>query len=276
MKIIKSITEMQHICEKISTNMGFVPTMGYLHEGHLSLVKAAKHRCKKTIVSIFVNPSQFSPEEDLAEYPRDLQRDTQLLADLKVDYVFIPETKAMYPDDYKTWVEVDEITRIMCGESRPTHFKGVTTIVSKLLNIINPDFMFMGEKDYQQMIVLKQMIKDLNFPVTIIGCPIIREKDGLAKSSRNKYLNANQRKQALCLYKSLKLANNLFKQGYRETPYLKEKMVELIKQNNGKIDYIAFFNPQNLQKVQKLNSGDRIALAVKIGETRLIDNMEVK
>jgi pantoate--beta-alanine ligase len=274
--IVNSVSEMQKISRSINKIIGFVPTMGYLHEGHLSLVKEAWKKSEIVVVSIYVNPTQFSPNEDLDNYPRDFERDIEMLSSLNVDFVFFPSNQEMYSEDYKTWVTVDEITQVLCGKSRSTHFRGVTTIVSKLINIVDPDFMFMGEKDFQQLRVLQQMGKDLNFHTKIIGCPLIRENDGLAMSSRNNYLSIQEHKDALCLYKSLLLAQKLFQEGIADSKKIVTEMQELILHNNGKIDYIEVIDPQTLNFIDTLFSGCRIALAVYIGKTRLIDNIEIK
>lgn len=199
MQIITDIKQMQEIGNNWSNSqtIGFVPTMGYFHKGHLSLVAEANKNCDITVVSIFVNPSQFGPNEDFSSYPRDLQRDLELLNQYKVDYVFNPTPDQMYPAGYKTWINVEELSSILCGASRPGHFRGVATVITKLINIIKPSLMFMGEKDFQQIVVLQTMLKDLNFHTQIHPCPIIREADGLAMSSRNVYLNSEQRQQAL-------------------------------------------------------------------------------
>ena len=273
--IVRSIAEMQKISRQQIGKIGFVPTMGYLHDGHLSLVKEAKKRSDIVVVSIYVNPAQFGPSEDLSNYPRDLNRDVDLLADLRVNYIFFPSNEEMYPDNYKTWVSVEDLTDVLCGKSRPNHFRGVTTIVTKLMNIVNPDFMFMGEKDFQQLAVLKQMGNDLNFPTEIIGCPLIREEDGLAMSSRNKYLSEEQHKQALALNKSLILAQKLFSSGIDNSEIIIERMRKLIEHTDGKIDYIEFVDPDSLQSIDKLFKGCRVLLAVYIGKTRLIDNIEI-
>lgn len=273
--LINSAFEMQKKCRDITGTIGFVPTMGYLHEGHLSLVHAAKKQCNTVVVSIFVNPAQFSPDEDLALYPRNIDHDVKLLTDLEVDYIFFPTEQEMYPQDYKTWVTVDKITQILCGRSRPTHFQGVTTIVTKLINIVNPDYMFMGQKDFQQLIVLQQMAKDLNFRTKIIGCPIVREEDGLAMSSRNKYLSLSTRKDALCLHNSLLLAKKLFKQGIISSNKIIAEMSNLIENNSGIVDYIEPVDSQTLEHLVELRNGCRIILAVIIENTRLIDNMEM-
>ena len=273
--LVNSASEMQKICRDIKGTIGFVPTMGYLHEGHLSLVRAARKRCNTLVVSIFINPSQFSPNEDLALYPRNIELDVKLLTELKVDHIFFPTEQEMYPEGYKTWVTVDKITQILCGRSRPTHFRGVTTIVTKLINIVNPDYMFMGEKDFQQLVVLQQMAKDLNFKTKIIGCPIVREEDGLAMSSRNKYLSPSARKDALCLHNSLLLAKKLFKQEIISSNKIIAEMSNLIENNNGIVDYIEVVDSQTLEHLSELRTGCRILVAVIIESTRLIDNMEM-
>ena len=273
--IIKSVSEMIKVSRNNKTSIGFVPTMGYLHEGHLSLVKRAKQETETVVVSIYVNPSQFAPNEDLDNYPRSFKKDIQLLAELDVDYVFFPDNQEMYPEGYKTWITVEKISKILCGKSRSTHFKGVATIVAKLMNIVNADFMFMGEKDYQQIVVLEQMIKDLNFKTRIVRCPLIREKDGIAMSSRNKYLSSQQRNDALCLYQSLLKAQKKYKEGLTESADIIKKMKELIESCNGVVDYIDVIDPNSLKAISSLHKGCRILVAVKIGKTRLIDNIEI-
>ena len=273
--IIKSVSEMIKVSRSIKTSIGFVPTMGYLHEGHLSLVKKAKQETETVVVSIYVNPSQFAPNEDLDKYPRSFERDIQLLAELDVDYVFFPDNQEMYPEGYKTWITVEKISKILCGKFRSTHFRGVATIVAKLMNIVNADFMFMGEKDYQQIVVLEQMIKDLNFKTRIVRCLLIREKDGIAMSSRNKYLSSQQRNDALCLYQSLLKAQKKYKEGLTESADIIKKMKELIESCNGVVDYIDVIDPNSLKAISSLHKGCRILVAVKIGKTRLIDNIEI-
>ena len=274
-KLINSINEMFSIREQLKGKIGFVPTMGSLHEGHLSLVREAKKQTDIVIVSIFVNPTQFGANEDLSNYPRNNEHDIKLLTNLEVDYIFFPTDEQMYPEGFKTWVNVDKITQVLCGRSRPTHFRGVTTIVAKLINIINPDLMFMGEKDFQQLVVLKQMAKDLNFRTEIIGCSIIREKDGLALSSRNKYLSSQGRQKALCLNKSLLLAQKLFNEGIVSSNKIISQMTDLIEDNESIIDYIEVFDPKTLEHIPELVSGCRIALAVIVENTRLIDNIQI-
>ncbi len=276
--VIETIEETRERSNKLvreGKTIGFVPTMGYLHEGHLSLVRAAKESCDVVFVSIFVNPTQFAPGEDLDKYPRDLDHDLELLRNEGVDYVFFPSNESMYPAGYKTFIAVDDISGILCGKSRPTHFRGVATVVAKLMNIVNPDFMYMGEKDFQQIVVLETMIRDLNFSTRIVRCPIVREPDGLAMSSRNKYLDPDQRKRALCLSESLDMAKKAFMGGINESPELRSKMEDHIEKNGGVIDYIEMVDSQTLQSVDRVRPGDRILIAVKMGATRLIDNIRL-
>jgi len=270
--VINSVLEMQCLTRKADTILGFVPTMGYLHKGHLSLVEMAKKQCDIVIVSIFVNPTQFAPTEDLDNYPRDIDSDLKLLAELGVDYVFFPKTTEMYPAGYSTWVNVEGVSEVLCGKSRPSHFKGVSTIVCKLVNIVNPNYMYMGEKDFQQIAVLKRMLLDLNLETVIVPCPIIREDDGLAMSSRNKYLDTQQRKEALCLYNSIQHSRTRYQQGCRKADELLPEIEQIIKDNNGKIDYIEFRKADDLKPVDQLDKSTRLFLAVYIGNTRLIDN----
>ena len=278
MQIIDNIQAMQEIGNNWSAGkkIGFVPTMGYFHQGHLSLVGKANKQCEITVVSIFVNPSQFGPNEDFESYPRDMQRDLELLSKYKVDYVFSPNPEQMYPQDYRTWVEVEGISSILCGASRPGHFRGVATVILKLINILKPNLMFMGEKDFQQVTVLKKMLKDLNCITQIVPCHIIREDDGLAMSSRNIYLNPEQRKQALCLFKAIQQAQTQYKQGIRETIFLQKEAADLVKKFGGIVDYISFVEPNTLQEVAIADDNTRIMLAVFIGKTRLIDNAPLK
>ena len=275
--VIKKIQEMINFASSLSggLSIGFVPTMGYLHEGHLSLVKKSVNENSKTIISIFVNPSQFGQNEDFNKYPRDLDRDLNLLYDLNVDVVFIPDYEEIYPKNFKTWVEVDELSSLYCGKSRPGHFKGVATIVNKLVNIVKPHKMYMGEKDFQQVFILEKMLLDLNIMTKIVRCPIIRESDGLAMSSRNIYLSYSERENALALYRSLLLAKELYYKGIDEIETVKTKMINLIKENHGIVDYIAFVNNNSFLEEKKITDETRILLAVRIGNTRLIDNMKL-
>ena len=258
--------------KKAGKTIGFVPTMGYLHEGHLSLVRASKKQCDVTVVSIFVNPMQFGPKEDLAKYPRDLKRDTQLLAEEKTDIVFIPTVEEMYPPHGpRTFVEVPELGTKLCGVSRPEHFRGVTTVVAKLFNIVQPDKAYFGKKDRQQYIIIKKMVADLTMPVEIVGCDIVREKDGLAMSSRNVYLSPAERKAALVLSRALgDIGDTAIK---KDATTVKAEIALVISDEPlAKVDYIEVVDPGTLEPVKKLSKGTFIALAVYVGKTRLIDN----
>lgn len=280
MKIIKSCTEIQNFCNSArceGMTIGFVPTMGFLHEGHLSLMRMSRAENDLSIISIFVNPTQFGPSEDYETYPRDLERDSKMAESVGVDVIFTPEVKDMYPNGYSTFVNVEGLTNKMCGISRPTHFRGVTTVVSKLFNLVRPNRAYFGQKDAQQAIVIKRMTEDLNFDIQIIVMPIVREQDGLAMSSRNKYLNAEERQAALVLSQSLFLAQRLIGQGRNDA----KEIYNLIKNKISseplaKIDYIAIVNANNLEEVDKIEKNTLIALAVFIGKTRLIDNIIIE
>ena len=280
MKIIRKISEMQQYAETLrqqGKTIGFVPTMGFLHEGHLSLMRLARPRCDTLVVSIFVNPTQFGPNEDLDKYPRDFRRDEELCRQEKVDVIFYPTAEEMYPQPYRTFVNVEKLTETMCGASRPGHFRGVATVVAKLFNIVKPHLAVFGQKDYQQAQVIRQMVHDLNFDVEILTGPIVREPDGLAMSSRNKYLSAAQRKDALVLRQSLQLAQTLIRQGERNPAVLRERMEKLIESvPTSRIDYIAIVDPETLEDVAAIGERTLIALSVFIGQTRLIDNMVVE
>ena len=253
--------------------VGFVPTMGFLHEGHLSLMRIARGRCDVLVASIFVNPIQFGPNEDLDAYPRDFERDEALCGQEGVDIVFYPEPANMYAADASVWVDEESLSGVLCGASRPGHFRGVCTVVAKLFNLVQPDLAVFGEKDAQQLRIIERMVRDLDFPVEIIRGPIVREADGLAMSSRNKHLSESQRKGALCLRHSLDQALVLFGQGERDTTVLRQVMADLIKSVPGtEIDYIKIVDEGSLASVDEINTDVLIALAVKIGDTRLIDN----
>jgi len=257
--------------------LGLVPTMGFLHKGHLRLIQNAKEYSDRVIISIFVNPTQFSVGEDYNKYPRDEERDLELLEEEGVDAVFIPEPLEMYPEGYETYVVIEELSKKYCGRSRPTHFRGVTTVVLKLFNIIQPDVAIFGEKDYQQLIIIKRMTKDLNLPITIIFSPIVREEDGVAMSSRNKYLNPEERKEATVLYESMKEAQQLVDNGITDVDALKKEMIKIIEgRNHPRVEYIEFVEPETLKRVKKVGASNRILMAVHIGRTRLIDNMKIK
>lgn len=253
--------------------IGFVPTMGYLHEGHLSLAKQARKDADVVIMSIYVNPLQFGPKEDFSRYPRDLKRDMRLAKEVGVDIIFSPEDKEMYPSDYVTYVEVEKITEGLCGRFRPGHFKGVTTVVTKLFNIVKPDIAYFGQKDAQQARVIEKMVEDLNMDIKIKVMPIVREKDGLAMSSRNVYLNPEERKRATCLYEALKKAEELISQGERDAKKIIGEMKKIVvKKGVSRIDYIEIVDAKNLEPLEKLKGKVLILLAVWIGNTRLIDN----
>lgn len=256
--------------------ISLVPTMGYLHEGHLSLMRKAKEYGDIVIVSIFVNPTQFAPNEDLDKYPRDFKGDEDKCNSVGVDIIFYPTVDNMYPEGFQTYIEVMDVTKNLCGLSRPIHFRGVATVVGKLFNITLADFAFFGEKDFQQLVVIKRMVKDLNFPVTIIPCPIVREPDGLAMSSRNKYLTNEERKQALCLYKSIKKVEELFSKGERDVKTLINEAEKIIKSEPlAEIDYVKIVDIKTMKDIHYIKSNALFALAVKIGNTRLIDNVKL-
>lgn len=255
--------------------IGFVPTMGFLHEGHLSLVKRSKELCDVTIVSIFVNPTQFSPSEDLALYPRDIEKDDELLLEQKVDYLFYPDANEIYPENFQTFVAVNQITKKLEGEFRPTHFKGVTTVVNILFNCVMPHHAFFGQKDAQQAAVIKQMVNDLKMPVNIIVCPIVRETDGLAMSSRNVFLSEDERKDALALYKALQKAKKMIHEGERRVTLIISEMITTITNvKSSKLDYIKIVKSKSFEVREELKSSNEyyILIACKIGNTRLIDN----
>ncbi len=279
MRLVERVKEMMELSKgwcREGKSVGFVPTMGYLHEGHLSLVKRAREENEIVVVSIFVNPTQFGPNEDYNRYPRDLNRDLKLLEPYNVDVVFHPSVDEMYPEGYKTYVEVLDITERLCGKSRPGHFRGVTTVCTKLFNIVKPTRAYFGKKDFQQLVVIKRMVKDLNMDIEIVPMPIVREPDGLAMSSRNTYLNEEERKAATCLYRALKKAQELFENGERDPKRLKEEITRIIESEKlAKIDYVEVVDPENFLPVDKLTEGTLVALAVRIGPARLIDNTQL-
>ena len=280
MKTVRTIPQMQTLAENLrreGKRIGFVPTMGYLHEGHLSLMRLARPKCDILVVSIFVNPTQFGPNEDFEQYPRDMQRDERLCQQEQVDVIFYPDVNEMYHPDHLTFVTVEQLSQTMCGISRPSHFRGVATVVSKLFNIVKPHFAVFGQKDYQQALIIRRMVRDLNFDLEIITAPIVREADGLAMSSRNTYLSPEERKQAVVLYQSLRLAQQLAEQGERNANAIYRKIESLITSKPlAKIDYIAIVDGETLQPVRELTDNTLVALAVKFGNTRLIDNMVIR
>jgi pantoate--beta-alanine ligase len=280
-KIIRSIKKMQVVSRQLSRkgSIGLVPTMGFLHEGHLSLIQKAKKQSNIVIVTIFVNPAQFAPNEDLSKYPRDEKGDIAKIKAAGGNIVFIPKREEIYPDGYETYVNCEKITQTLEGNSRPTHFRGVTTIVSKLFNIIRPDVAVFGQKDYQQVMVLKKMIVDLDYPIKMIIGSTVRERDGLAMSSRNKYFNPEQRKEAICLYRALKAAKQLIRSdNVTETAKLHAAMKLVIRKicPSAKIDYIAFTDFETLKITKIVNKNTICSLAVKLHNVRLIDNMRMR
>jgi pantoate--beta-alanine ligase len=300
MKIIKKIKEMQRIADEARRKgkiIGLVPTMGYFHEGHLSLMREARRKSDLLVVSIFVNPTQFGEGEDFGSYPRNLKRDLRLAREIGVDVIFSPDVKEMYPKGFLTHVDVGEIGSILEGASRPGHFRGVATVVAKLFNVIKPYRAYFGQKDFQQSVVIKKMVKDLDMDVEIVVLPTIREKDGLATSSRNVYLTKKEREIAPILYKSLKMAEDLIKKGERDSNKIIKKMKELIKKERLiKSEYIVIADPETLKEVKRItpvrsprqrrdirprrgritSNGVNISLAAKIGRARLIDNITIK
>ncbi|MEO0131555.1 MAG: pantoate--beta-alanine ligase [candidate division WOR-3 bacterium] len=279
-KVVRSINVMQCIARELHTKkkvIGFVPTMGYLHAGHLSLVNVAKKYADVVIVSIFVNPIQFGPSEDFNIYPRDFQRDRRLLSAAGVAYIFYPDINQMYPKSYRTYVEVKELSDKLCGRFRVGHFVGVTTVVAKLFNIVQPDIAVFGQKDAQQAIIIKRMVKDLNFPVKIIVAPTVREKDGLAMSSRNVYLTTEERQKAPVLYQALTIAKRLIAQGERDPAKVLQAMRTLIDAvPELKLEYLEIVDLDNLEPVPIIKNRVLIALAARLGKARLIDNIIVK
>lgn len=257
-------------------SVGLVPTMGALHAGHISLIKSAKQKCDFVVVSIFVNPTQFAPDEDFDKYPRPIEQDAAICEQIGVDLVFNPVTTEMYKTENLTWVDVDKLTQPLCGRSRPNHFRGVTTVCTKLFNITTPDFAFFGQKDAQQAIILKRMVADLNMALKIVICPIVRENDGLAMSSRNKYLSIEERSQALLLYKSLIQGEKLIKQGLRDCAEIKRQISEILSESPlVSVEYIEIVDIETLVNLEQIAEQALIALAVKLGRTRLIDNIIV-
>ena len=259
--------------------IGLVPTMGYLHEGHLSLITKSKKTSDITVVSVFVNPTQFGPKEDFGKYPRNIRRDKQLLKEAGVDYVFIPDMKEIYPDQFQTYVNVEKTTKILEGESRPTHFRGVTTIVSMLFNVVNPDKAYFGQKDAQQAFVIRQMARDLKFNINIVVIPIVREKDGLALSSRNVYLSGKERTDALVLNHSLIYARKMIANGSKDSAKILRGMKRMINPvDSSDLDYVSIVDALTFNPVKTLKHGRKyyVLIACRIGKTRLIDNLLIK
>jgi pantoate--beta-alanine ligase len=274
MKTVETLTELWDTLSSVERPLGFVPTMGYLHEGHLSLVHKAREDNPSVVVSIFTNPTQFSPDEDLANYPRDIERDLRLLDSAQTNVVWIPTTEIMYPEGFQTWVEVEDLSKHLEGSFRPTHFRGVTTVVAKLFNAVSPDRAYFGQKDAQQAAVIKQMTRDLNYPLEIIVCPIIREHDGLAMSSRNSYLNEKQRLAARCLSRGLFSARDAFLADERNADVLKGIVRDQVEgEPLADLQYVSCADPTTLLELEGEISSCLISMAVYIGKTRLIDNI---
>ena len=280
MKVVKTVKEVREIVSawrKEGLSVGLVPTMGYLHEGHQSLIRKSVSQNDRTVVSVFVNPIQFGPNEDLEAYPRDLNRDMGKVEEAGGDLIFNPEPAEMYPGHFTSFIGATETTELLCGAVRPIHFRGVCTVVGKLFNIVQPDRGYFGQKDAQQLATIKRFVRDLNFPIEIIPCPIVREADGLAKSSRNTYLNPEERQAALILSKSLKKGQEAIAKGECDS----QKVISIIRESLeteplARIDYVEVVDFENIQRTQKIEGETLVAIAVYIGKTRLIDNFIVE
>lgn len=280
MQLVHTIAEVREIVSswrKEGLSVGLVPTMGYLHEGHQSLIKKSVEQNDRTVVSVFVNPIQFGPNEDLATYPRDINRDMEKVKEVGGDLIFNPEPSEMYPGHFTSFIDTTETTELLCGAVRPIHFRGVCTVVGKLFNIVCPDRAYFGQKDAQQLATIRRFSRDLNFPIEIVACPIIREEDGLAKSSRNTYLSPEERKAALILSQSLKLGKKAIEEGEKSA----KKVIDIITANIkteplARIDYVEVVDFENIQRVDTINGETLVAIAVYIGKTRLIDNFICK
>ena len=273
MKILFPLSDLRAVRASLPGSFGLVPTMGALHDGHLSLVRRAKAECDHVGVSIFVNPAQFGPGEDLSKYPRDLDHDLKLLELLGVDVVWTPAPKVVYPPGFQTWVAVEQVSAPLEGKHRPGHFRGVATVVAKLLNAFTPDKAYFGQKDAQQVVVIKQMVRDLNFPLEIVVCPVVREPDGLALSSRNVYLNPEERKAATVLYRALSAAKAKYDAGERDAEMLRAAMSSTIAAEPlAREEYVSAADPDTLAELERIDKGVLLSMAVRIGKTRLIDN----
>ncbi len=276
MKVVETLEELWKERRHLEAPVGLVPTMGYLHEGHLSLVRRAREECASVVVSIYVNPSQFGPQEDFSKYPRDMQRDLELLQKEKTDLVWTPSDSMMYPQDYQTWVIVDEVTKLLEGAIRPGHFRGVATVVSKLFNAVQPQKAYFGQKDAQQAVVIQRMTRDLDFPIEIVVCPIQREPDGLAMSSRNVYLNPEERRAASVLSRGLFKSRAAFEAGEHQAGALRKMVLDtLASEPMVKVQYVSCADPDSLQELEGAVEKGLISLAVTVGKTRLIDNVVV-
>ncbi|HOV87854.1 MAG TPA: pantoate--beta-alanine ligase [Syntrophobacteraceae bacterium] len=276
MRIIELVSEMQQLADqwrRQGKRIGFIPTMGFLHEGHLALMREAKNRADVVAVSVFVNPTQFGPNEDFERYPRDMQRDVRLCTDVGVDVIFAPSVPEMYPEGFQTGIEVSKVTIPLCGRSRPGHFVGVATVVTKLFNSVKPHLAIFGQKDYQQWVVIRRMVQDLNMDIEVVGHPTVREPDGLAMSSRNSYLSPDERQVALRLSRSLKAAQDLVDRGETGGEVILEKVRDILDSGGGlRIDYVQLCHPDTLEEAPRVDEPAVLLLAAFVGKTRLIDN----
>jgi len=273
-RAVKSLRKILKEYKNKNKTIGFIPTMGALHEGHLSLMRKSRQENDIVVVSIFVNPKQFGPEEDFTQYPRDEKKDKLLARKEKIDIIFYPSVEEVYPKGFMTFVDVEDLSNALCGQFRPGHFRGVTTVMSKLLNIVTPDVLYLGQKDAQQAVIIKKMVRDLNLPVHVKICATAREKDGLAWSSRNRYLTKNQRQEAPVLFESLKAAKRLILNGERNASKVIQKMqTQINKQSSAEIEYIVCVNTETLKSLARIQNEVMIALSIKFGKTRLIDNI---
>ena len=276
MQVVETVAAMRQVRKNLEEPVGFVATMGFFHEGHLSLVRKARAVNASVVVSIFVNPAQFGPTEDFHTYPRDLPRDLSLLEKERVDVVFAPSVEEMYPEGFNSWIDVEGVTERLEGASRPGHFRGVATVVNKLFNIIQPNVSYFGQKDAQQAVVIKKMVRELDMDLEIITMPTVREPDGLAISSRNVGLNPEERKAAPILHRALRLAQELWGKGEKDAESIRKQMRELIqKEPLASIDYVSIADPYTLEEMEEVRAPALVSLAVKIGKTRLIDNVVV-
>ena len=274
MRIVKTVDEMRQARPAMSGSVGFIPTMGFLHEGHLALVRRARTETDNLVVSIFVNPTQFGPKEDFTTYPRDTERDLELLRKEKTDLVFMPGSEEIYPQNFNSWIDVEGLTERLEGAFRPGHFRGVTTVVAKLFNIVQPHKTYFGRKDAQQLLVIRKMAADLNMNIEVIDVPTVREPDGLAMSSRNSYLNPQEREAALVLWKSLTRAEELWQAGEESAKRIRDDMISIISAESlASIDYVSVANPDTLEELDGITGSALVSLAVRIGKTRLIDNI---
>jgi pantoate--beta-alanine ligase len=272
-KTIKEVRDAVAQARRQGKSIGFVPTMGALHTGHGSLIQKARAECGYVVVSIFVNPTQFGPTEDFNKYPRTLDDDAKLCESMGADCIFAPSADEMYPQKNFSWVDVEQLTEGLCGTSRPGHFRGVTTVCTKLFHVVGPDKAYFGQKDAQQAAVICRMVADLNFPMEVVVCPTVREADGLAMSSRNRYLSPEQRKQAICLYNALCRCRELIQQGTMSASRLIEQMTQIVTKAGVQVDYISMVDARTLAPVDKVQADTLVAMACRVGQTRLIDNM---